>query len=165
MPDATENKPKTKAWIWFPVVLFPLSVAMNIYLLKSNGIQIQHTHTTSLDSMYLYRHLYDSLRIQNAQLRRQWLNPPGVFLEVQIGSFENFNLEAHQEELGELRMEKHDEKEKFILGRFTDLNRALRFENDMKRIGVKGAFIVGRIDGKLVKKEEAIEALKQMKTK
>jgi hypothetical protein len=37
----------------------------------------------------------------------------------------------------------------------------LRFENDLKRIGVSGAFIVGRIDGALVSKEAAIQAFKE----
>jgi hypothetical protein len=109
----------------------------------------------------------DSLNLVIADLRNQMgillpqaKTPMGVFFEVQIGAFENFNLDAYEAELSEIRQEKHDTKNKFLLGRFADLNKALRFENDIKRLGFAGAFMVGRVDGLITTKEEAIKAQK-----
>lgn len=86
---------------------------------------------------------------------------PGVFFEVQIGSFTDFNVDRYLEELSALRQEKYDGKTKLILGRFRSLKTALLFENDMKRLGLREAFIVGRIDGTLVDYNVALEEQKK----
>lgn len=89
------------------------------------------------------------------------IDAPGVFFEVQIGSFTDFNVDRYVEELAAIRQEKYDGKTKLILGRFRSLKTALLFENDMKRLGLKEAFIVGRIDGTLVDYNIALEEQKK----
>lgn len=146
--------------------LFPLSVLLNIYLLGGFGNRMDNRNKKTGTEMAEWR----ELKNENAELKRNiaLMQPPsappeGVFLEVQLGAFQNFNLDEYLSEMAAIRQEKHDGKNKLLLGRFTDLNKALRFENDLKRIGVEGAFIVGRINGTLVSKEEAIKAMKEMK--
>lgn len=116
----------------------------------------------------------DSLQIEEIKLRKANdllgenvldVNAPGIFFEVQIGSFTDFNIDRYQEELAALRQEKHDGKTKLILGRFRSLRSALLFENDMKRLGLKEAFIVGRIDGTLVDYNLALDEQKKRERK
>ena len=146
------------------LLLFPFSVLLNVYLLGGFGNRVlkKESVKTEKDSTM------EALKSKNVelleiltQLQPQLTTPEGIFFEVQLGAFQNFNLDEYLSELAAIRQERHDEKNKLLLGRFTDLNKALRFENDLKRIGVSGAFIVGRIDGALVSKEAAIQAFKE----
>lgn len=81
----------------------------------------------------------------------------GVFYEVQIGSFTDFDLDNYLEQLANIRQEKYDGKTKLLLGRFRSFRKALLFENDLKKLGLTEVFIVGRIDGRLVPYKEALE--------
>jgi len=87
----------------------------------------------------------------------------GVFFEVQIGSFSDFDLDNYLEQLANLRQEKYDGKTKLLLGRFRSFKKALLFENDLKRIGMDKVFVVGRIDGVLVPYKEALEEYQRRK--
>ncbi|MCB9245170.1 MAG: SPOR domain-containing protein [Flavobacteriales bacterium] len=82
----------------------------------------------------------------------------GIFYEVQIGSFSDFDLDNYLEQLANIRQEKYDGKTKLLLGRFRSFKKALLFENDLKKLGLDEVFIVGRIDGVLVPYKEALEA-------
>jgi hypothetical protein len=85
----------------------------------------------------------------------------GIFFEVQIGNFKDFNLDKYLEEMAHLRQEKYEGGNKFLLGRFRSFKNALLFENDLKRLGLRDVFIKGRINGKLTSKEEALELLRR----
>jgi hypothetical protein len=87
----------------------------------------------------------------------------GIFFEVQLGSFSDFDLDNYLEQLAELRQEKYDGKTKLLLGRFRSFKKALLFENDLKKLGLDEVFIVGRIDGNLVTYKEALEELQKRK--
>lgn len=82
----------------------------------------------------------------------------GIFFEVQIGNFTHFDLDAYVNELDALRQEKSGKGTKLILGRFRSFNKATLFEKDMKKMGFTSAFIIGRINGKLVNYQEALAA-------
>ncbi len=82
----------------------------------------------------------------------------GVFFEVQIGNFYDFNIDAYMNELESLRQEKTGNNSKLILGRFRSFQKAMLFENDIKKMGFANAFLVGRIDGKLVDYQKALIA-------
>jgi len=99
------------------------------------------------------------LRTENEILAENSDPPIGVFFEVQIGSFTDFNIDQYNTNLANLRQEKHDGKTKFLLGRFRSFKKALLFENDLKHMGINNAFIVGRIDDKIVTYKEALQAL------
>ncbi|MFT4522106.1 MAG: hypothetical protein ACI8ZN_001046 [Bacteroidia bacterium] len=81
----------------------------------------------------------------------------GIFFEVQIGSFQDFNIDQYVEHLANLRSEPHEGGNKLLLGRFRSFKKALLFENDLKRIGMKDVFVVGRVDGKLTPVMDALK--------
>ncbi len=101
------------------------------------------------------------LRTENEILSENTEPPVGVFFEIQIGSFTDFNIDKYNQNLANLRQEKYNKKTKFLLGRFRSFKKALIFESDLKKMGIKHAFMVGRIDEKIVTYNVAIEALKQ----
>jgi hypothetical protein len=85
----------------------------------------------------------------------------GVFFEVQLGAFQDFNMDDYQAELSALRQE-GDATRKFTFGRFRDYTKADKLKNDLQRMGVSGAFVVGRINGQRVEDiQEAIKASKK----
>lgn len=161
-----EKKSPIKKLNWLLLVLLVFSLAINVYFLWFNKDKVtigqnnkkeQTAYNEHIDSLNL---VITGLQNQIGILLPQAKTPAGIFFEVQIGAFDNFNLDAYEAEMSEIRQEKHDTKNKFLLGRFAELNRALRFENDLKRLGFTGAFIIGRIDGRITSKEEAIKAQK-----
>ena len=99
------------------------------------------------------------LKTENEILSENSDPPIGIFFEVQIGSFTDFNLDQYNKNLANIRQEKHNGTSKFLLGRFRSFKKTLVFESDLKRMGINSAFIVGRIDDKIVTYKEALEAL------
>ncbi len=85
----------------------------------------------------------------------------GVFFEVQLGAFQDFNIDDYQAELSALRQE-GDATRKFTFAKFRDYKRAEKLRNDLQRMGVSGAFVVGRINGERVENiQDAIKASKR----
>jgi len=112
----------------------------------------------------------DSLINSNSELRRDndilsenSDNLSGVFFEIQLGSFSDFDLDRYLDNLANLRQEKYDGKTKLLLGRFRSFKKALLFESDLKKMGFEQAFIVGRINGELVTYKEALQAAQAAK--
>lgn len=101
------------------------------------------------------------LKIENEILVQGSAIPEGIFFEVQIGNFSDFTLDTYKDELKDLHEYKTAKVSKFCLGRFRSFQRAMLFENDIKKIGITNAFIVGRIDGKLVDYQEALKQYHQ----
>lgn len=123
--------------------------------LAKTEYKLQNTNAVqdSLDNI-IYR-----LRTENEILSENTEPPLGIFFEVQIGSFTDFNLDQYNKNLANLRQEKHNGESKFLLGRFRSFKKALIFESDLKRMGITKAFIVGRIDNQIVTYKEALDAL------
>lgn len=86
----------------------------------------------------------------------------GVFFEVQLGAFQDFSLDDYQAELSALRQE-GDATRKFTFAKFRDYAKAEKLKNDLQRMGVSGAFVVGRINGQRV--EDINEARKASKNR
>ncbi|MDJ1499348.1 hypothetical protein [Xanthocytophaga agilis] len=86
----------------------------------------------------------------------------GVFFEVQLGAFQDFSLDDYQAELAALRQE-GDATRKFTFAKFRDYRKAEKLKNDLQRMGVTGAFVVGRINGQRV--EDINEAIKASKNR
>jgi hypothetical protein len=104
----------------------------------------------------------DSLESVNVLLAQASERQEGVFFEVQIGAFEHFNLERYKEQLAQLKSESVDQLDKYTLGKFRKYADAKNFKHDIEKMGIQGAFIVGRIDGKRVDNlDEAIKASKK----
>ncbi len=87
----------------------------------------------------------------------------GVFFEVQIGAFQYFDLDKYQEALLNLRGYKQDSLNKYVLGKFRDLNQAKLFLMDVRKMGVNDAFLVAKINGTRVEVRQALEAQRTKK--
>lgn len=98
------------------------------------------------------------IKMDNDILAENSTDLSGIFFEVQIGNFYDFNLDAYLSELGALRQEKVGNNTKLILGRFRSFRKAMLFENDIKKMGFTNAFLIGRIDGKIVDYQDALAA-------
>lgn len=80
----------------------------------------------------------------------------GVFYEIQIGAFEDFNLDAYRGQFVNLRPAgKTDNLDRYTLGKFKDYEQANRFLKDIRRMGIKDAFMLAKIDGERVTIKEA----------
>ena len=120
---------------------------------------------TLINQNYTYKIANDTLKRKVAQLIKDNEilsenndSAAGVFFEVQIGNFKNFNLDAYLSELQALRQEKTGNSSRLCLGRFRSFSKATLFEKDIEKMGFPEAFLIGRIDGKLVNYQEALAA-------
>jgi hypothetical protein len=103
----------------------------------------------------------DSLVAANNILSEQTETQEGVFFEVQIGAFEHFNLDQYVQELARLKKEEIDVMDKYTLGKFRDFKNAQAFNDDIKKMGIADAFIVGKINGQRVELNDAVKESKK----
>ena len=94
--------------------------------------------------------LIDSLETSNSILMQESSDPSGIFYEVQIGVFKNFDIEKYNKNLQKLHYTTISGINYITLGKFRDFDDAKDFALDMRRIGIKDAFIVSKLDGKRV---------------
>lgn len=105
----------------------------------------------------------DSISRSNDLLMENSPYYTGVFFEVQIGAFKNFDLNAYKQSLENLRSYQEDSLNKYVLGKFRDYKMAKAFQRDITKMGVEDAFIVGKINGNRVNIKQAIAASKEKK--
>ena len=86
----------------------------------------------------------------------------GVFFEVQIGAFENFDLEKYKEGLAKLNIDYSGNLDQYTLGKFRALDMAKDFVQDIRKMGIRDAFIVAKVDGERVTIAEALEEAEQL---
>ncbi len=81
----------------------------------------------------------------------------GIVYKVQIGAFKNFDMTKYIQEKGEghFEGESADNLNKYTIGQFRDLEVAEAFKKDLRKLGIKDAFIVAYSDGKRITLEEA----------
>ncbi len=81
----------------------------------------------------------------------------GLVFKVQIGAFQFLDLKKYFESLGDqnLTTETVDNLNKYTIGKFKDLNTAEAFKKDIRRMGVKDAWIVAYFDGVRIDMKEA----------
>lgn len=95
--------------------------------------------------------LVDSLRKVNEILMKETEKiDEGIFFEVQIGDFENFRTDKHNQNLKKLDYSTIDGINYITLGKFRDIDDAKLFIEDIKKIGIEDAFIVSKLDGERV---------------
>jgi len=74
----------------------------------------------------------------------------GETYEVQIGFFKTFDLTKLDKNLVNMNVETSNGSTKLLVGKFTTLDEACKFRKDIEDMGIKGAFIVKKTDGKRV---------------
>lgn len=114
-----------------------------------------------LDDLNGLKPAMDSLVAANNILSEQTDTQEGVFFEVQIGAFEHFNLDQYMQELARLKKEEIDVMDKYTLGKFRNFKTAQAFNDDLKKMGIADAFIIGKINGQRVDLNEAVKESKK----
>ena len=104
----------------------------------------------------------DSMQRVNSLLLELSPYYTGVFFEVQIGAFEYFDLDSYKEDLVKMNIDKTEQIDQYTLGKFRDLDRALAFQRDVQRMGIKDAFVIAKVDGERVTVKEALAEAKRL---
>ncbi|WNJ18194.1 hypothetical protein [Pontibacter sp. G13] len=102
----------------------------------------------------------DTLRRENAAYRQMLGEQITYGFEVQIGAFEDFDLGRYEDHLLQFSQLEAGNMNKFVLGRFEDIETAQAFLNDIRNLGIQDAFIAGIVDGQRTTVEEAKAAVK-----
>jgi hypothetical protein len=118
--------------------------------------QIQTQNTTLQQENEQLRSELDSMNRVNGLLLELSPYYTGVFFEVQIGAFENFDLADYKDDLVKMNIDKTEQVDQYTLGKFRDLDRALAFRKDIQRMGIKDAFVIAKVDGNRVTVQEAL---------
>jgi len=96
------------------------------------------------------------LQLSNDLLKENFDASQGIFFEVQMEFEGDFDLQQYKKELSKLVSNQFDERDKLLLGRFKSFKKALLFENDLKKMGLKNLYLLGRVDGKIMTFKEAL---------
>lgn len=96
------------------------------------------------------------MKLSNDLLLENFDAGKGIFFEVHMDFSGDFDLAQNNTELAKLVSREYDGREKIILARFKSFKKALLFENDLKKLGVKNLFLLGRVDGKIMTFKEAL---------
>ncbi len=127
------------------------SKSENLKLLKQ--VQQQNIIQTSLqDSITFYKNKYKEIVDHNINTR----NESGIRYKVQIGAFKKINLQNFEENLVTINQEKYDSINQYTLGDFKDYEKAKEFNEIIKNMGFKDAFIASTKDGKRVPIESVV---------
>lgn len=149
-------------FIWSSISQFKLSTQQKQINQINNLVSKTEKSKIALDAK---QQQIDSL--QNIILKLQNKNdllaevssiPNGIFFEVQLGDFRDFDLDKYLSNLASINQYKYNGGNKLLLGRFRSFKKALLFEGDLKRMGITNAVVVGRIDNKIVSYQEALNA-------
>lgn len=85
--------------------------------------------------------------------------PSGLAFKVQIGAYKSFNISTYFEKPKSINTEDVDGMNKYIIGYFNDLDKATAFQKDVKKMGIKDAWIVPYKDGARISDDEAEQLL------
>jgi hypothetical protein len=81
---------------------------------------------------------------------------PGLIYHVQVGAYVHFDMNQHLVHTDKtFEGENRDGMNKYMMGNFRDLANAEAFRDDIRKLGIKDAFVVPYIDGTRVTIEEA----------
>jgi hypothetical protein len=85
----------------------------------------------------------------------------GYYYRVQLGAFKQYNIKSKSASDESFSTENADAMNKLTLGLFYTLAEADQFKEDVRRMGVKDAYVVPFKDGKRITHKEAAEGLKK----
>jgi hypothetical protein len=81
---------------------------------------------------------------------------PGLIYHVQVGAYVHFDMNQHLINTDKsFEGENRDGMNKYMMGSFKDLANAEAFRDDIRKLGIKDAWVVPYIDGTRVSNEEA----------
>ncbi len=85
----------------------------------------------------------------------------GYYYRVQLGAYKFYNIKTKQGGDESFKAENNADMEKMTLGLFYSLAEADQFKEDIRKMGIKDAFVVPFKDGKRITHKEAAEGLKK----
>ena len=132
-----------------------LSISVNKYKVNETTnvdalIKQQGMETDSL------RGIIENIEHKNAVLREQVEIDHGIFYEVHTSFDGNFDLKEYKSAIQESLLLEYDKRDMLLLGRFKSFQKALLFENDLKKSGLKNVYLIGRVDGRIMTYKEAL---------
>lgn len=81
---------------------------------------------------------------------------PGLVYRVQVGAYVHFDMNQHLVHTDKtFEGENQDGMNKYMMGNFRDLNFAEAFREDVRKLGIRDAWVVPYIDGTRVTMDEA----------
>lgn len=88
-------------------------------------------------------------RYQNLMVKHQNIGavPEGTVYAVQVGYYKELNLEAFNSTARFIKAEEIEGAKRYVIGYFTELNGAVQFGEDIKKIGIKDAFVSQYVNG------------------
>ncbi|MGQ9862887.1 MAG: hypothetical protein ACUVRD_00155 [Bacteroidia bacterium] len=86
---------------------------------------------------------------------------PGLIFKVQIGAFRLFDMRQYAQDNPFFEAEAVGDINRYTVGRFRDLSLAEAFQKDIKRLGIRDAWIVPYKDGVRITMKEAKATLQQ----
>jgi len=92
----------------------------------------------------------------NTEVETSARNVQGVIYRVQIGAYENRQIDEELVTTENLSLEEQANLQKIVVGQFRDYYRAQELRDKLKTIGIQGAWIVSYRDGVRVPIEDAL---------
>jgi len=92
----------------------------------------------------------------NSEVETSATNLQGVIFRVQIGAYENQQIDEELVTTENLSLEEQSNLQKIVVGQFRDYYRAQELRDKLKQIGIEGAWIVSYRDGMRVPIEDAL---------
>lgn len=93
---------------------------------------------------------------KTATAAKQPAAPTGLVYRIQIGAFKKNRVEESLATSDEMKLEDADGMQKVMVGLFTNYEDAKQLMNSLKKMGVKGAWIVPYRDGQRISLKEAL---------
>ena len=160
---------RLKAWILVLSIISTLFLALAFYLfiqtedLQSEKMGLRAELNTTDKLLSEKMQLLSALEKTGGEMNSSPENnvSEGVYFEVQIGSFKNFNLDAYASEMVNLYQDKNEAGTRICLGRFRSAPKAVEFEKEVKKLGFTSAFVIGRVNGELKDYEETLRWMKE----
>lgn len=89
----------------------------------------------------------------------------GYYYRVQLGAYKFFDVNTKTAKGDDTFLtETKNEIDKYVVGLFFTLEEADKFKNDIRKLGIKDAFVVPYKDGQRITHKEAAEGLKKQNT-
>jgi len=103
----------------------------------------------------------ERLRSQMEILREQQQQPveagiPGLVFRVQVGAYNQFDMTRYNEYSDNFTGETADNLNKYLMGKFRDYENARAFRDDIRKLGIRDAFVVAYNDGTRIDIKEAL---------
>lgn len=101
------------------------------------------------------------LQAQNAAANNKSVGAKGYYYRVQLGAYKFYDIKSKNSSDESFSAESTPEMDKMTVGLFYSLAEADQFKEDVRRMGIKDAYVVPFKDGKRVTHKEAAEGLKK----